>query len=329
MNGGEIKDNEVKTHGVIYINNKDSIESAYFIMNGGTVSNNKTTFTTTEYGGGAFYTRRGILTINGGTITGNYSDNKGGAIYNTSYGKTYINGGTISGNTATNMGAGVFYSFVTDNGGELHIKGDAVLQDEIYLDINNNLTKYIYVDSSLKKQLNLKCATQEDGKVVAAGNSYNLTANDMAKINFNSDAVYLALDTANNQIKIATGITLYLGYDANGGENAPIGQELTGTKPISTTISTNTPTRDGYTFAGWNTLADGTGTSYSAGGSISISANTTLYAKWTDSSEPTEASTPGPFLVTFLDSNGSTVKVEWVPYGGSATAPTGYRMKGI
>ena len=30
------------------------------------------------------------------------------------------------------------------------------------------------------------------------------------------------------------------------------------------------------------------------------------------------------FLVTFLDSKSNTVKVEWVKYGGNATAPTGY-----
>ncbi len=30
------------------------------------------------------------------------------------------------------------------------------------------------------------------------------------------------------------------------------------------------------------------------------------------------------FLVTFLDCSGNTVKIEWVPYGHSATAPTGY-----
>jgi uncharacterized repeat protein (TIGR02543 family) len=39
--------------------------------------------------------------------------------------------------------------------------------------------------------------------------------------------------------------------------------------------------RQGFTFAGWNTLANGSGTTYAAGsGSFTLNANITLYAKW-------------------------------------------------
>lgn len=38
--------------------------------------------------------------------------------------------------------------------------------------------------------------------------------------------------------------------------------------------------RDGYTFAGWNTKADGTGTHYNGDASISAVNSTTLYAEW-------------------------------------------------
>lgn len=47
------------------------------------------------------------------------------------------------------------------------------------------------------------------------------------------------------------------------------------------TITSNKPTQTGYTFASWNTKEDGTGTAYAAGGTISISTDTTLYAQWT------------------------------------------------
>ncbi len=64
-----------------------------------------------------------------------------------------------------------------------------------------------------------------------------------------------------------------------------------GTAPVDTNspyISAATVTvldndnfvKSGYTFSGWNTQADGNGTSYVANGTFSITANTTLYAVW-------------------------------------------------
>jgi uncharacterized repeat protein (TIGR02543 family) len=61
-------------------------------------------------------------------------------------------------------------------------------------------------------------------------------------------------------------------------------------------------------FYGWNTVADGTGTSYPVGSTITMNANKTLYAQW--------VSTTSPYLVTY-DANGAT--------GGSVpAAPTNY-----
>lgn len=45
-------------------------------------------------------------------------------------------------------------------------------------------------------------------------------------------------------------------------------------------LSPDIPSRTGYTFTGWNTKADGTGTSYGAGGELSVNSNITLYAQW-------------------------------------------------
>lgn len=45
-------------------------------------------------------------------------------------------------------------------------------------------------------------------------------------------------------------------------------------------LSPKAPVRAGYTFKGWNTKADGTGTSYSAGSELSVNADITLYAQW-------------------------------------------------
>jgi len=62
-----------------------------------------------------------------------------------------------------------------------------------------------------------------------------------------------------------------------------------------TNVSSNTPTRDGHTFNGYNTAADGTGTNYAAGASITLTSDITLYAKWTANT----------YSVTY-DGNGNT-----------------------
>ena len=51
-------------------------------------------------------------------------------------------------------------------------------------------------------------------------------------------------------------------------------------KGADTTVASALFSRTGYTFAGWNTNADGTGTAYKTGDTIKAS-NMTLYAQWT------------------------------------------------
>ncbi len=71
-----------------------------------------------------------------------------------------------------------------------------------------------------------------------------------------------------------TSYTLY--YNANGGSGAPSSQSGSTTY----TISSTRPTRSGYTFLGWSTSSSATSASYTAGDTITLSSNTTLYAVW-------------------------------------------------
>ena len=50
---------------------------------------------------------------------------------------------------------------------------------------------------------------------------------------------------------------------------------------VATALDKNTFTRTGYTFSSWNTKADGTGTSYADEASVTLDANTELFAQWT------------------------------------------------
>lgn len=81
--------------------------------------------------------------------------------------------------------------------------------------------------------------------------------------------------------------TVTLTYHANGATSGSVPVDASSPYAPSSTVTVKANTgnlaRTGCTFAGWNTAADGSGTSYAATGSatFTISANTTLYAKWT------------------------------------------------
>ena len=86
--------------------------------------------------------------------------------------------------------------------------------------------------------------------------------------------------------------TFTLNYDANGGTGAPASQTYKATseyeKSHTFTISSQAPTRDGYTFLGWNTNRSATTANYQPGGSIVVTGTTTLYAVWEENTPPTD-----------------------------------------
>lgn len=86
--------------------------------------------------------------------------------------------------------------------------------------------------------------------------------------------------------------TFTLNYNANGGTGAPASQTHKATseyeKSHTFTISSQAPTRDGYTFLGWNTNRSATTANYQPGGSIVVTGTTTLYAVWEENTPPTD-----------------------------------------
>jgi len=74
-------------------------------------------------------------------------------------------------------------------------------------------------------------------------------------------------------------------YDANGATSGTVPSDDTKYNHDATvTVLGNTGSlaKSGYTYIGWNTMADGTGTDYAAGATFTITENTTLFAKWID-----------------------------------------------
>lgn len=90
---------------------------------------------------------------------------------------------------------------------------------------------------------------------------------------------YIGSHTYDLALTIPAKTSYTVSYNANGGSGAPSSQTKWHGETL--TLSNSTPTRTGYTFAGWNTKQDGTGTNYASGANFTTNATTTLYAKWT------------------------------------------------
>ena len=103
----------------------------------------------------------------------------------------------------------------------------------------------------------------------------------------NNSITYLAAFPVLRTFVIAEEITYSVTYDANQGS---------GTKPndigatISFIVGSGSLERQGFSFVGWNTATDGSGTDYSVGQQVTLTGNLTLYAKWNASA----GSTPPP-----------------------------------
>ncbi len=91
--------------------------------------------------------------------------------------------------------------------------------------------------------------------------------------------------------------TFSVSYNANGGSGYMKSQMFY--DGIEQMLQANAFTREGFVLMGWNTKADGSGTSYKNGEVISISQNVTLYAQWKGE----------PVVVTF-DANGGSGSME-------------------
>jgi len=79
-----------------------------------------------------------------------------------------------------------------------------------------------------------------------------------------------------------TAVSSYtVSYNTNGGTGTMSDVSSPYTSSSTVTVKSNEFSRTGYTFAGWNTVANGSGTAYSPAATFTIAANTTLYAQWT------------------------------------------------
>jgi uncharacterized repeat protein (TIGR02543 family) len=120
-------------------------------------------------------------------------------------------------------------------------------------------------------------------------------------IDFGSGWQYLGFDLTFKTYVDQTYVepTYTVTYDGNGytGGTVPIDSTAYHSGDTVTVLgNTGSLVKTGYTFAGWNTAADASGTSYDGGGNFTMgTSNVTLYAQWTINT----------YTVTY-DANGAT-----------------------
>ena len=100
-------------------------------------------------------------------------------------------------------------------------------------------------------------------------------------------------------------------FDPNGGSGSALYKTAENLSEIS--LPENAYTFEGFSFAGWNTERDGSGTTYSPGNSYTVQGDSTLYAMWT----------PLTFTVTFKSEDGSEVLYTQQVRGGELPVYSG------
>jgi uncharacterized repeat protein (TIGR02543 family) len=136
------------------------------------------------------------------------------------------------------------------------------------------------------------------GSYVAGGVPYAVAANGFTKTGYNfagwhtasagtggtDYAVGAGYSTAANLILYAkwTPASYTITYNGNGstGGTVPTAGTLTTGTTFNADSNSGSLVKTGYTFAGWNTAANGSGTSIAINGVVTTTSNLTLYAQW-------------------------------------------------
>ncbi|WP_232231461.1 immunoglobulin-like domain-containing protein [Paenibacillus sp. HW567] len=130
---------------------------------------------------------------------------------------------------------------------------------------------------------------------VPEGNRYTVTASkagyqdgSAADITVKAKETTSGVNIKLTQVVVVKKVTVT--FNGNGGDTAANPSALTVNEGESLISLPAAPTRSGYSFIGWNTAADGSGKSFTAG--MPVSADLTVYAQWQRLSTP--APTPVP-----------------------------------
>lgn len=183
-------------------------------------------------------------------------------------------------------------------------------QDSIILDMTAPVVTGVADGESYNSA---RTITFDEGIATLNGNSFI----NGSPVDDEGTYILVVTDAAGNSTTITFGIIKYrVSYDGNGttGGLVPIDSQIyeTGDR-VTVADNTRSLVRTGFTFNGWNTEADGSGTSYAANETFNISAaNVTLYAIWD----------VNHYTLSFESNGGSIVANQNKSYNETATEPS-------
>ena len=187
------------------------------------------------------------------------------------------------------------FKFKTDNGSyfTMCIQSDNILSKSLYINkvwieityavptytitVNSNNTNYGTVSGGGSYNKGSTATITATAKTGYTFSQWNDGVNTNPRnITVTSDATYTAQFTENKYT---------IAFNGNGNTGGSMSSLTNVGYDDSKTLTANAFTRTGYTFNGWNTKADGSGTSYADKASVSKLSSTngatvTLYAKW-------------------------------------------------
>ncbi|GHV69904.1 hypothetical protein AGMMS49928_14790 [Spirochaetia bacterium] len=220
-----------------------------------------------------------IYNANGGsgTVPGSQTVNPGSSITLAGQGSLSRSGCTFSGWNTNAAGTGTSYAVGAS------------------LTANTNITLYAKWTVTVSYDANGGSGTVSVSQTATAGSSVTVAGQGSlvysGKIfdgwNTNSDGTGTTY-AAGSSLTVNANTTLYaqwvmqytVSYDANGGSGDVPGSQTVNPGASVTVAEQGSLAYSGKIFDGWNTNSDGTGTTYAAGSSLTVNANTTLYAQW-------------------------------------------------
>lgn len=224
-------------------------------------------------------------------------------------GTAYADGGTITG-IAANITLYAQWSIITYTvtyNGNTNTGGTAPVDPNSPYDIGSNVT--VLGQGTLVKTGNTFAGwnTAADGSGTAYAEAGTIT-------NLSANTTLFAQWTVN---------TYTVTYDGNGntGGTAPVDANSPYNFGSTVTVLANTGNlvRTGFTFAGWNTAANGSGTSYAATGAVTFTlgaANVVLYARW---AQPLYEPVDYTVASTIGGTTNGTSNNNWTTHSGSGS----------